>query len=145
MKSLNLEQKTTLTAEARSKELDSRWAMTQLFFAIHSGLFAAILFQHKEMRVINPIACLVGLLLGINWLHATIRSQRLLAYWNEKLAALELRRPGKIRVFVSNEGKIPSPQGTPMDDLLIRLVWIFILAWSGLFVFFSFTLLSKGG
>ena len=153
---MNLEQKANLTAEARNKELDLRWTMTQLFFAVHSGLIAVFLYQLKEFGIgetgVVTAAILVGMIIGIigiilsyMWLYATIRSQRLLTYWNERLAALELRLPDETSVFVTIDGKVPSPPGTPMDDLLVRLVSLFIISWWALFLISLIMFLDKGG
>lgn len=135
--SMNLEQKITLTAEARIKELELRWTMTQLFFFIHSGLFSVVLFQSsesafKEVTLFRIAVCMLGLLLAIVWRIATRRSQQLLAYWNERLAVLESEQEDKITVFVTPEGGVPSPPGVTMDSLLLGLVALFILAWCGL-------------
>ena len=138
---MNLETKCTLTAEARNQELETRWTMTQIFFAIHSGLFAVLLIQLKEESFREEAALrfgvpVLGQVLGVVWLLTTQRSARLLAYWNEKLAELELTERVEPDVFRTDDGQVPSPPGTTMDKLLVALVTIFIVVWTAILGYF---------
>lgn len=132
---MNLEQKVTLTAEARIKELELRWTMTQLFFFIHSALFSVALVQFKPGTIIHQGSCFLGLWLGVLWLLTTVRSQNMLAYWEQKLAMLEGNQTADMAVFVAVDGTIPSPPGWSMDMLLVLLVWTFISAWGTLLAY----------
>lgn len=72
---------------------------------------------------------MLGLWLAVLWLLMTIRAQFLVQSWNEKLAALERLQGDMVKVFVTEEGQVPSSQGIPIHVLLITLVATFMFVW----------------
>lgn len=138
------EKKMELTGNARINEVTVRWTMFQLFFAIHSGALAVILFQFKpETNVIVYVfVSMVGLWFSILWHLATYRAQKLVDYWHQRMAELEEAERDftqkRIDVFFSEETatKVPTSAGVPIYKVLQRLVEIFIIVWLVLLIVF---------
>jgi len=124
------EQKAELTAASRISEIEGRWTMTQTFFLIHSGLFSLVLTQFKPGALTHLGTCFLGIWLAIIWLGATRRSRALIAFWENKLAALEaVDGEQLIRVFSVQP---PETAGVRIGTVLNFLVGTFIGVWGAL-------------
>jgi hypothetical protein len=122
-------QKADLTADARISEITLRWTMTQLFFLIHSALFSLVLTQFESGTWLYTGVCILGLWLGILWFVIMRRAQYLVEDWNKKLAELERMDDQPVKVFITEQGGVPSPQGVPVYKVLILLVGTFVMVW----------------
>ena len=140
--------KANLTAQARVSEISLRWTMFQLFFAIHSGAFAFVATQFTAGTLPHFGICIFGLALASLWYLATIRTGRLVEYWNRKMAELEVADEGTVDVFVARVAEevvavgTPSPAGVPIHHLLVRLVHLFLLLWMYLATYSTLKILS---
>jgi len=95
--------------------------MFQLFFLIHSGALTLVTTQFTVGTLAHFGMCIFGLALAFIWYFATLRTGRLVEYWNRKMAELEVADEGAVDVFVARAMEEVVTAGIPLQQEFLSI------------------------
>ena len=115
----------------RNTEAILGWTRTSFFSAFIGGTFIFVITRFPVGSFQHTALCAAGAVLSIFWLLASLRSRKLVSYWNKRLADLEDvdNDPTHPRVFAAREFEIMDTRRGRNHNVMLGLIGSIGIGW----------------